>query len=266
MGHARRKPIITMLEEIRIFVMERIYDQRVEEIEWDLTICQGVTPYGYQKYEVRFNDATYGVDLIAKTCACTIWKLTRITCLHGVIVISSPNQDAKTYVSQSYSKEAYLKCYNYSINPLNGSDMWPEVPYHNPFPPKRRRLPSRSLVKRKRDAVERELSSSVRHSMTRRGTLIRCSICKKLDHNKKKCPSKQQTNTSATTQPPLPPPPPPEAAQQRPPPPGASPVPRRRALIGRSGRRQYSERIVKMTLRRKIHGVGSSIENPTVLD
>ena len=40
--HARRKPIITMLEEIRIFVMERIYSQRVEGIEWDLNICPSI--------------------------------------------------------------------------------------------------------------------------------------------------------------------------------------------------------------------------------
>nr|KAJ0191059.1 hypothetical protein LSAT_V11C800414010 [Lactuca sativa] len=144
--HPRRKPVITMLEEIKIFIMERIYNQRVEGIEWDLTICPsirklvqelkvkhrlwGVTPCGYQKYGVRLNDAAYGVDLIAKTCVCRIWKLIRIPCLHRVATISLQNQriwkliripclhrvatislqnqDAKTYVSQSYSKEAYL--------------------------------------------------------------------------------------------------------------------------------------------------------------
>ena len=37
--HARRRPIITMLEEIRLFVMERIYTQRVEGMEWYLDIC-----------------------------------------------------------------------------------------------------------------------------------------------------------------------------------------------------------------------------------
>ncbi|CAH1422311.1 unnamed protein product [Lactuca virosa] len=65
-----------------------------------------------------------------------------------------------------------------------------------------------------------------------------------------------------------PPQPPPAAAAQPPPPPpppAARPVPRR-APIGRSGRRQYSERIVKMALKRKISGVGSSAENPAVID
>ncbi|KAI3740605.1 hypothetical protein L2E82_31073 [Cichorium intybus] len=39
---ARRKPIITMLEEIRIFVMERIYNQRLRGMEWDLNICPAI--------------------------------------------------------------------------------------------------------------------------------------------------------------------------------------------------------------------------------
>nr|KAJ0218958.1 hypothetical protein LSAT_V11C300115400 [Lactuca sativa] len=169
--------------------------------------------------------------------------------------------------------------------------MWEEVPYRKPLPPKRRRLPGRPSVKRKRDAVERELSGPVRHSVTRRGSLIKCSICKEPGHNKIKCPSKQQTNTSAPSssrgsgagpsqppssswgsgvgpsQPPAaaqPPPPPPPAAAQPPPPPAARPVPRR-APIGRTGRRKYSERIVKMALRRNIPGVGSIAENPAFL-
>ncbi|CAI9266449.1 unnamed protein product [Lactuca saligna] len=290
--HARRRPIITMLEEIRLFVMERIYTQRVEGMEWDLLICPtirkriehlkvkqrlwGVTPCGYQKYEVRFTDVAYGVDLIAKKCACRIWQLTGIPCLHGVAAISYLNHDAEAYVSQSYTTEAYLKCYKYSINPLNSSEMWPDVPYHNPLPPKRRRLPGRPSVKRKRDAIERELSGSSRQTVSRRGSIIKCGICKEPGHNKKKCPSNQQSNTSVPSSsrgsgadPSLsrgnegPPPP---AAQQPPPPPPAAPMPRRRVPVSRSGRRKYSERIIKQALRRQIPGVGSNADNPSVID
>ncbi|CAI9263033.1 unnamed protein product [Lactuca saligna] len=294
--HARRRPIITMLEEIRLFVMERIYTQRVEGMEWDLLICPtirkriehlkvkqrlwGVTPCGYQKYEVRFTDVAYGVDLIAKKCACRIWQLTGIPCLHGVAAISYLNHDAEAYVSQSYTTEAYLKCYKYSINPLNSSEMWPDVPYHKPLPPKRRRLPGRPSVKRKRDAIERELSGSSRQTVSRRGSIIKCGICKEPGHNKKKCPSNQQSNTSVPSSsrgsgadPSLsrgnegpPPPPPPPAAQQPPPPPPAAPMPRRRVPVSRSGRRKYSERIIKQALRRQIPGVGSNADNPSVID
>ena len=39
---ARRKPMITMLEQIRIYVMERMYSQRMLGMEWDLTICPAI--------------------------------------------------------------------------------------------------------------------------------------------------------------------------------------------------------------------------------
>ncbi|CAI9262490.1 unnamed protein product [Lactuca saligna] len=68
----------------------------------------------------------------------------------------------------------------------------------------------------------------------------------------------------AAAQPPQPPPPPPPA-QPPLPPLSTRPVPRR-GPIGRSGRRQYSVRIVKMELRTNIPRVGSSAENPAVLD
>nr|KAJ0216661.1 hypothetical protein LSAT_V11C300131620 [Lactuca sativa] len=42
--HARRKPIITILKEIRIFVMERICSQRFEGIEWDLCWIRCLSP------------------------------------------------------------------------------------------------------------------------------------------------------------------------------------------------------------------------------
>ncbi|CAI9260857.1 unnamed protein product [Lactuca saligna] len=193
--------------------------------------------------------------------------------------------------------------------------MWPDVPYHKPLPPKRRRLPGRPSVKRKRDAFERELTGPSRQIVTRRGSLIKCGICKELGHNKKKFPSNQQSNTSVpsssrgsgadpslsrgnegpphTAQPPpppppaaqpppppplvaqqppppppivQPPPPPPPASQPPPPPPPAVPMPRRRVLVGRSGRRQYSERIIKQALRRQIPGVGSNVDIPSVID
>lgn len=35
---ARRKSIITMLEEIRVWSMERMYNQRIMGEEWDLDI------------------------------------------------------------------------------------------------------------------------------------------------------------------------------------------------------------------------------------
>ncbi|XP_052625699.1 uncharacterized protein LOC128132783 [Lactuca sativa] len=35
----RKRPLITMLEEIRIYVIERLYRQKIKGQSWDLTIC-----------------------------------------------------------------------------------------------------------------------------------------------------------------------------------------------------------------------------------
>ncbi|XP_052622748.1 pollen-specific leucine-rich repeat extensin-like protein 3 [Lactuca sativa] len=200
-----------MLEEIRLFVMERIYTQRVEGMEWDLDICPtirkrieklkvkqrlwGVTPCGYQKYEVRFTDVAYGVDLIAKKDICVPINTT----------------------------EAYLKCYKYSINPLNSSDMWPDVPYHKPLPPKRKRIPDGPSVKRKRDVVEREFSGPSRQTVTRRGSLIRCVPSSSRGSGAEPSLSRGNEGPPPAGEPP--PPPPPAAQQPPPPPPAAEPPP-----------------------------------------
>ena len=39
---ARKKPIITMLEEIRVYVMERMYRQKVKGDKWELDICPSI--------------------------------------------------------------------------------------------------------------------------------------------------------------------------------------------------------------------------------
>lgn len=39
---SRKKPIITMLEEVRVYVMERIYHQKKKGEKWNLPICPSI--------------------------------------------------------------------------------------------------------------------------------------------------------------------------------------------------------------------------------
>nr|KAJ0226155.1 hypothetical protein LSAT_V11C100031430 [Lactuca sativa] len=39
---ARKRPLVTMLEEIRIYVIERLYRQKIKGNFWDLTICPSI--------------------------------------------------------------------------------------------------------------------------------------------------------------------------------------------------------------------------------
>nr|KAJ0208008.1 hypothetical protein LSAT_V11C500291100 [Lactuca sativa] len=82
----------------------------------------------------------------------------------------------------------FLNYYRYTINPLNGSDMWPHVDYIKPLPPKRRRLPGRPLTKRKKDQIERETQGK-KHSVTKGGSVMKCNICRESGNNRT-CPQK----------------------------------------------------------------------------
>ncbi|CAI9269971.1 unnamed protein product [Lactuca saligna] len=76
-----------MLEEIGIYVMERLYRQKIKGSSWgDLNICPAIrlklskikqlqrfwriVPSGYQQFEVRLLDDAYVVDLHKRTCGC----------------------------------------------------------------------------------------------------------------------------------------------------------------------------------------------------
>nr|KAJ0219155.1 hypothetical protein LSAT_V11C300142680 [Lactuca sativa] len=174
---ARNRPLITMLEEIRIYVMERLCIQKSKGSYWgDLNIYPSirlklskikelhrfwrVVPSGYQEFELRLGYDSYGVDLGKKTCACRAWQLTGYPCVHVYVSISNLNKDPEDYVSPWFTTIMFCSAYMYTIKPFNGSDVWLDVDYIKPLPPKKRRMPRRPLTKRKRDQIERELKGN----------------------------------------------------------------------------------------------------------
>ncbi|CAI9277663.1 unnamed protein product [Lactuca saligna] len=202
---ARKKPLITMLEEIRIYVMERLCIYKAKGQSWDLSICPSirlklnkhketqrfwqVVPFGYMQFEVRVGTEGYAVDLNTRQCGCRACQLARYPCVHGYAAISSLNRDPEEYVSEWFTTSMYASCYRYNIRPLNCSAMWPEVDYTKPLPPKKRRLPGRPTLKRKRDQVERE-SKGTRHTVSKKGMIMRCTICRERGHNRSTCPQR----------------------------------------------------------------------------
>ncbi|GKB96107.1 hypothetical protein Tco_0982244 [Tanacetum coccineum] len=65
----RGKPIIAMLEDIRIYLMQRL---------WEVYLS------GYREFEVRKLNEGYGVNLETHKYTCRQWDLTRIPCVHDV--------------------------------------------------------------------------------------------------------------------------------------------------------------------------------------
>ncbi|KAL4563609.1 hypothetical protein LXL04_027654 [Taraxacum kok-saghyz] len=149
----RTLPLLTMLEEIRIYVMERLYNSKKKGECWDLDICPSIRlklekfklkqrfwqvyASGYEQFEVKNGYDGYVVNLNNRTCGCRAWQLTGIPCVHGVAAISYLNRNHEEYVAEWFTTAMFAKSYMYTIKPLNGSEMWPEVEYTKPLPPKK---------------------------------------------------------------------------------------------------------------------------------
>ncbi|CAI9292180.1 unnamed protein product [Lactuca saligna] len=140
-------------------------------MQWRGCIFWGVIPSGIQQYEVRIGNDGYVVDLNNNTCGCRSWQVSGIPCVHAVVAISYLNRNVEDYVAPWFHTTMFLTCYNHTINPLNGSSMWPEVPYMKPLPPQKRRLPGRPTLKRKRDQSERESQGKTRHNISKSGNV-----------------------------------------------------------------------------------------------
>ncbi|CAH1426522.1 unnamed protein product [Lactuca virosa] len=61
--------------------------------------------------------------------------------------------------------------------------MWPSTYLIPPLPPLKRRMPGRPTIKRRRDASER----MGKHTVSKAGKKVSCSICKEKGHNKATC-------------------------------------------------------------------------------
>ncbi|KAJ9557003.1 hypothetical protein OSB04_011617 [Centaurea solstitialis] len=192
---ARRKPIITMLEEIKIFVMQRFFRMSIleEKVEHDgcptirkkielLKVKQrhwSVIPSDYNQFEARNEHTALVVDINEHGCSCRSWQLLGIPCILAIAALAFLNKDPEIYVNNWLKKDMLKEAYKYPIKPLNGSSLWPKTDDIKPLPPKERRMPSRPTIKRKRDACEKE----IKHSKVRIGRKMTCQNCQEKGHN-----------------------------------------------------------------------------------
>ncbi|GJZ37895.1 hypothetical protein Tco_0584086 [Tanacetum coccineum] len=202
---ARRKPIITMLEEIRTYVMLRNFKKAEKAAKLEHEVCPSyrktlekikvkqrhwsVIPSDYNVFEARNEYGSFVVDIRARTCSCRSWQLSGIPCVHTVAALAFLNKDPETYVSDWLKKDMFKEAYKYAIRPLKGSSFWPKTNDIEPLPPKERRMPGRPTVNRKRDASERER----KYSKVGFGRKMTCQKCRGKGHNSRSC-KKQKTD------------------------------------------------------------------------
>ncbi|XP_016172531.1 uncharacterized protein LOC107614918 [Arachis ipaensis] len=170
---AKSKPIITLLEEVRMFVMRTIAKDKVK-----LANHVGILPpviqscldkikkesknwmpiwtsdEDYEKFEVHGHSTNMVVDLGKRLCTCQFWMLTGIPCVHACAALARVNKRPEDFCHQLCTMEAYNKTYTHHINSLPGQSLWEKSMYTQPQAPNIRRRPGALTKKRRKDADE----------------------------------------------------------------------------------------------------------------
>ncbi|XP_021736543.1 uncharacterized protein LOC110703095 [Chenopodium quinoa] len=139
---SRHNPIITMLEDIREGLMERMHKKRDFIQRKDIAICpriqkklekakidaRGWIAY-WDVYGVREGgtQTRYVVSFLERTCSCNAWHISGVPCHHAVTTIWKAMEQLEHYVSHWFTKDTYLKAYQCPLEPLNGPDEWPQT-------------------------------------------------------------------------------------------------------------------------------------------
>ncbi|XP_020250189.1 uncharacterized protein LOC109827591 isoform X2 [Asparagus officinalis] len=211
---ARYKPIVSMLEDIRLSIMDRMQEKKKLVSKF----VGGVAPRIHKKLEEAYQEQvhcrahwngdenetgfeiihrgqSHAVDLKNMTCTCRNWDLTGIPCPHAVSAILLMRRKPEIYLSEMYSQENYLIAYGGMLNPVQGSNYWDTEGEGMVLPPNIIRRPKgRPKTARRRDPSEGSKHPS---RSSRQGLIQKCSNCHRTGHRRPSCPD-------AATNPPRP--------------------------------------------------------------
>lgn len=195
---ARDKPIIAMLECIRNLLMMRIIRNKENMLKDKGLICPRiqkklddlclltntyiVEQSDLTEYQVMGPVMQWVVDIDLKTCACRVWQLSGLPCVHACAALLHIGQEPALYIHPCYSKQRYIETYSNCIKAINGSDLWPECDKKALVPPIAQTQVGRKKKKRNKSAEELERNST---KLSRKKMAMTCSLCGNGGHNKR---------------------------------------------------------------------------------
>nr|KAJ0189577.1 hypothetical protein LSAT_V11C800415920 [Lactuca sativa] len=119
---ARKKPLLSLFEEIRLYMMDRFYRMLQKAEKWESVVC----PAAIKKMN------NFGVDF-------RNWNV---------------NPSGPSIFKARNGFEGFKAIYANNILLVNGRNLWPRTTYTKPLPPLSRRMPGRPTLKRKGHVTE----------------------------------------------------------------------------------------------------------------
>lgn len=206
---ARDKPIITMMQRIRLLLMARIRKYRDMMMKHEDKICPRIadklrisekesykfscTWSGGDDYEVSTPYSSYVVNLKDRSCSCRRFQLSGIPCWHACKAILHNQEKLEDYVDDCYHTSTYLKTYSNILTPLNGKEMWPKSQKTPLTPPVIEVQPGR----RKKARNKKNDEPRNRIKLGKKGVQMHCTKCGQTGHNVRRCKRNASGESSA---------------------------------------------------------------------
>ncbi|KAL0413356.1 UNVERIFIED_CONTAM: hypothetical protein Sradi_1537300 [Sesamum radiatum] len=207
---ARDKPILTMLEWIREYLMKRLQENREKTSKkWKDTLCPKIKKLLQKNVDkigdcipIKSNDRHYqiscydgsqfSVDLEMRTCTCRLWQLSGIPFKHACSAIFNQNLQPEDMVHPYYNVETYKQVYEPAILPISGETLWTETGFIPPLPPNFGRGPGRPAGARNREPDEPNVKTAKKTGkkpvkLWRQKVKHHCKIYGEEGHNAKGC-------------------------------------------------------------------------------
>ncbi|XP_021767501.1 uncharacterized protein LOC110731889 [Chenopodium quinoa] len=185
---SRHKPIITMLEDIREGLMERLHKKRDEKGNKDILLCPRI-----QKTLERNKIWARGWNAFWDGGFCYGVRQGATQDKFVVNLQHRTLDEPEHYVNEYFTKQTYLKAYEYLLEPLNGPQEWPEAD-GVVIAPKLKKIQGRPKKNRRYQVGEVTITGRLRKT----GTAMKCSLCGVTGHNKRGCKNSGQERQQNT--------------------------------------------------------------------
>ncbi|KAI9080226.1 hypothetical protein K1719_037620 [Acacia pycnantha] len=167
----RAKPILSMCEELRCYIMRRMAaHKRVLG-----TVTGKIAPAQQKRLEKL---------KIANNVWTPTWTRNLVQDMYEVSGRGEKNEAAENYVHQWLTMDALHATYEHTLNPVNSDEYWPSSDEPKPVPPPLKRPAGRPKKHRRKDPTEDQEKSTTKLKRTR---LVKCSKCGQLGHYAKTC-------------------------------------------------------------------------------
>ncbi|XP_057774964.1 uncharacterized protein LOC130993944 [Salvia miltiorrhiza] len=199
---ARHKPIISMLEDIRVIVMSRVRDRKVMVNHWKTEWCPNAIKLfeanktasmectvlwnGDYGYEVSDGEDKHIVFVDTIKCTCRLWELSGVPCPHAIAAFYSSSLDPLSVMSHWFHKDMYNKSYEHTIQPVPGKKFW-DVKFKDAIEPP---PVEKKIGRPKKNRVRAPNEPRLKHKLSRKGKTQHCSVCRSATHKKDSCPQR----------------------------------------------------------------------------